>query len=92
VFVVDHIVHVDPSGSTSISSAPHATPAVRKTLEIGGICNNAFRNNEGVNVGQSTDVAMLNVLAEFGVKDERRVSLCECLFGATDLLNITWRG
>ncbi|KAF8755161.1 Ca-transporting ATPase [Rhizoctonia solani] len=48
------------------------TPAVRKTLEIGGLCNNAFRNAEGINVGQSTDVAMLNVLAEFGVRDERR--------------------
>ncbi|KAG8717216.1 High affinity Ca2+/Mn2+ P-type ATPase-like protein, partial [Ceratobasidium sp. 394] len=71
IFVVDHIMHVDPSGS-SPSSISHATPAVRKTLEIGGICNNAFRNTEGVNVGQSTDVAMLNVLAEFGVKDERR--------------------
>ncbi|KAG8699087.1 High affinity Ca2+/Mn2+ P-type ATPase-like protein [Ceratobasidium sp. 395] len=72
VFVVDHITHVDPSGSSPTSSISHATPAVKKTLEIGGICNNAFRNNEGVNVGQSTDVAMLNVLAEFGVKDERR--------------------
>ncbi|KAG9126343.1 High affinity Ca2+/Mn2+ P-type ATPase-like protein [Ceratobasidium sp. 392] len=71
VFVVDHITHVDPSGSSPTSSISHATPAVKKTLEIGGICNNAFRNNGGVNVGQSTDVAMLNVLAEFGVKDER---------------------
>ncbi|QRV86940.1 calcium transporting, ATPase type 2C [Ceratobasidium sp. AG-Ba] len=72
VFVVDHITHVDPSGSSPITVVSHATPAIRKTLEIGGICNNAFRNNEGINVGQSTDVAMLNVLAEFGVKDERR--------------------
>ncbi|KAG9105194.1 High affinity Ca2+/Mn2+ P-type ATPase-like protein, partial [Ceratobasidium sp. 392] len=72
VFVVDHITHIDPSNSSPMSSISHATPAVKKTLEIGGICNNAFRNNEGVVVGQSTDVAMLNVLTEFGVKDERR--------------------
>ncbi|KAG9093661.1 High affinity Ca2+/Mn2+ P-type ATPase-like protein, partial [Ceratobasidium sp. UAMH 11750] len=71
VFVVDHITDVDPSGS-SPSSISHVTPAVRKTLEIGEICNNAFRNTEGVNAGQSTDVAMPNVLAEFGVKDELR--------------------
>ncbi|KAG8778482.1 High affinity Ca2+/Mn2+ P-type ATPase-like protein [Ceratobasidium sp. 428] len=44
----------------------------KKTLEVGGIRSDAFRNNEGVNVGQSTDVTMLNVSAKFGVKDERR--------------------
>ncbi|GAB1520993.1 High affinity Ca2+/Mn2+ P-type ATPase-like protein [Rhizoctonia solani] len=71
VFVVDHIVNVETGFGTRINTNM-VTPAVRKTLEIGGLCNNAFRNAEGINVGQSTDVAMLNVLAEFGVRDERR--------------------
>ncbi|KAG8717323.1 High affinity Ca2+/Mn2+ P-type ATPase-like protein [Ceratobasidium sp. 394] len=74
IFVVDHITHIDPS-SSSPSSISHVTPAVRKILEIGEICNNAFRNTEGVNAGQSTHVAMPNVLAEFGVQNEIRVSL-----------------
>ncbi|KAB5589514.1 ATPase, Ca++ transporting, type 2C, member 2 [Ceratobasidium theobromae] len=69
IFVVDHIVNVESAFATRTNVV---TPAIRKTLEIGGLCNNAFRNSEGVNVGQSTDVAMLNVLAEFGVRDERR--------------------
>ncbi|CAE6441183.1 unnamed protein product [Rhizoctonia solani] len=71
VFVVDHIVNVE-TGFGTRTNTNMVTPAVRKTLEIGGLCNNAFRNAEGINVGQSTDVAMLNVLAEFGVRDERR--------------------
>ncbi|CAE6396398.1 hypothetical protein ACGC1H_005329 [Rhizoctonia solani] len=71
IFVVDHIVNVETGFGTRINTNV-VTPAVRKTLEIGGLCNNAFRNSEGINVGQSTDVAMLNVLAEFGVRDERR--------------------
>ncbi|CAE6464561.1 unnamed protein product [Rhizoctonia solani] len=71
IFVVDHLVNVETGFGTRINTNV-ITPAVRKTLEIGGLCNNAFRNSEGVNVGQSTDVAMLNVLAEFGVRDERR--------------------
>ncbi|CAE6456584.1 unnamed protein product [Rhizoctonia solani] len=71
IFVVDHIVNVETGFGTRINTNV-ITPAVRKTLEIGGLCNNAFRNAEGINVGQSTDVAMLTVLAEFGIRDERR--------------------
>ncbi|CAE7208909.1 unnamed protein product [Rhizoctonia solani] len=71
IFVVDHIINVETGFGTRMNTSV-VTPAVRKTLEIGGLCNNAFRNTEGINVGQSTDVAMLNVLAEFGVRDERR--------------------
>ncbi|CCO31399.1 hypothetical protein BN14_05440 [Rhizoctonia solani AG-1 IB] len=81
VFVVDHIVNVETGFGTRINTNM-VTPAVRKTLEIGGLCNNAFRNTEGINVGQSTDVAMLNVLAEFGVRDERRVLRTSLQFGS----------
>jgi len=43
-------------------------------LEIGSICNNASasRNEHGVYIGQSTDVALLNVLPAFGMSDQRQ--------------------
>lgn len=51
------------------------SPALQKTIQIGNICNNAFRNEHGVNVGQATDVALLNVLGAFGYEDQRQVSV-----------------
>jgi Ca2+-transporting ATPase len=47
--------------------------ALRRNIAIGNLCNNAFRNNEGVNVGQSTDVALLDVVTTFGLQDQRTV-------------------
>lgn len=47
--------------------------ALRKNIAIGNICNNAFRNSEGVNVGQSTDVALLDIVTTFGLQDAREV-------------------
>ena len=47
--------------------------ALRRSIVIGNLCNNAFRNNEGVNVGQSTDVALLDVVTTFGLQDQRAV-------------------
>lgn len=45
-----------------------------KTLEIGSICNNAiWREEDHGYVGQATDVALLNVLAGFGMADKRNV-------------------
>jgi P-type Ca2+ transporter type 2C len=45
-------------------------------MEIGSICNNASlgRRENGKFVGQSTDVALLEVLDVFGLEDARRVS------------------
>jgi P-type Ca2+ transporter type 2C len=45
-------------------------------MEIGAICNNASleRRENGKFVGQSTDVALLEVLDVFGLEDARRVS------------------
>ncbi|KAF7350904.1 Calcium-transporting ATPase 1 [Mycena sanguinolenta] len=66
VYTVDERLPLDPP--------PMAlSPAVRKTLDIGAICNNASiaRNEEGVFVGQSTDVALLNVLHACGLPDRR---------------------
>ena len=44
-------------------------------MDIGAICNNAslVKNEDGVYVGQSTDVALLNVLSLFGLPDRRDV-------------------
>ncbi|KAJ7478603.1 Ca-transporting ATPase [Mycena galericulata] len=65
-YAVDEIVHLDPP--------PSSLPAaIRKTFDIGALCNNASmaRNEEGIFVGQSTDVALLNVLHVFGLLDRR---------------------
>ncbi|KAL4079073.1 hypothetical protein J3A83DRAFT_4206912 [Scleroderma citrinum] len=67
IYVVDDCVPIDTVAQSSQPSAP-----VRKTLEIGSLCNNAtLSGNEGVYVGQSTDVALLNVLSTFGLHDQR---------------------
>lgn len=73
LYTVDEVVAVDPSASSSSSVA---SPALRKTMEIGAICNNASseRRENGKYVGQSTDVALLEVLDVFGLEDARRVS------------------
>ena len=71
VYTVDEL-KVIGAGITQHGRIPDAT---RKTLMVGNICNNAFRNNEGLNVGQSTDVALLNVLDVYGLQDVRPVSL-----------------
>lgn len=49
------------------------SPAMLKTVSIGNLCNNAFRNEQGVNVGQATEVALLNVLPVLSRDDERKV-------------------
>ncbi|KAI6029201.1 hypothetical protein BKA83DRAFT_4489162 [Pisolithus microcarpus] len=68
IYVVDEHLHVD-----SVVPSAQPSPAVRKTLEIGSICNNASlsRDEHGVYVGQSTDVALLNVLSTFNLPDQR---------------------
>lgn len=72
VYSVDETITLDPSAH----AAPHIhiTPSLRKTLSIGSLCNNAIKNEEGVFIGQSTDVALLNVLSLFDMTDEREVS------------------
>ncbi|KAJ7125393.1 Ca-transporting ATPase [Mycena epipterygia] len=65
-YAVDEIVHLDPPPAS-------LTAAIRKTLDIGALCNNASmaRNEEGIFVGQSTDVALLNILHVVGLPDRR---------------------
>ncbi|KAG6329287.1 hypothetical protein ID866_9802, partial [Astraeus odoratus] len=68
IYVVDECTQVD-----SVVSSSQPSPPVRKALEIGSLCNNASlaRNEDGVYIGQSTDVALLNVLPVFGLHDPR---------------------
>lgn len=70
IYVVDENLHVE-----GLQSASSSSPAVRKTLEIGSLCNNAVlsQNENGVYIGQSTDVALLNILPTFGLPDQRSV-------------------
>lgn len=65
-YVVDEIILIDGHAASS-----RLTPAMKKLLEIGALCNNAVTNEMGINVGQSTDVALLNVLRNFELADPR---------------------
>ena len=75
-------MRIDPS-----SPAPptRISPALRKTLEVGALCNNASatRKEDGDFVGQATDVALLNTLFLFNLPDPRQV-------GLTSQLRILW--
>ncbi|PLW26257.1 hypothetical protein PCANC_25062 [Puccinia coronata f. sp. avenae] len=44
---------------------------ILKTLQIANLCVNAYRNQDGLNIGTSTEVALLNVLTILGVEDCR---------------------
>lgn len=80
-YTVDETILID-------SSTPPAriSPALHKALQIGCVCNNAFANEEGVYLGQATDVALLNVLSVCGLLDQRQVKrsptnvLSKCLY------------
>lgn len=78
---MDETLFLDPSSTVPYTGA--ISPSIRKTVDIGALCNNASmtKNEDGVYVGQSTDVALLNVLAVFGIADRREVSFCCILWG-----------
>ncbi|UZJ56340.1 hypothetical protein CBS101457_005660 [Exobasidium rhododendri] len=59
--VVDLTVNIPHSHSSALS----------KVLLVGNICNSSHRDERGNNVGQATDVAMVNVLRLFGLEDRR---------------------
>jgi Ca2+-transporting ATPase len=73
LYTVDELVCVDPAAP---APPAHVSPALRKTLEVGALCNDASiaRNEDGIYVGQPTDVALLNVLSVFeDLPDPRQV-------------------
>ncbi|CCM01016.1 uncharacterized protein FIBRA_03064 [Fibroporia radiculosa] len=69
IYVTDELVHV-PSDTLAQTPLSHRA-AVNKTLEIGALCNNATVKEDGTFVGQSTDVALLNVMSAFEQGDPR---------------------
>lgn len=70
-YAVDETIFLDPSSTAPYSGS--VSPAIKRAMEIGSICNNSTmeRNEEGNFVGQSTDVALLNVLDLFNIPDRR---------------------
>ncbi|KAI0629557.1 calcium-transporting ATPase [Trametes polyzona] len=70
VYSVDETITLDPTSHAAPDA--HASTSLLKTLAIGSICNNAVKNEHGEYVGQSTDVALLNVLPLFGMTDQRQ--------------------
>lgn len=79
VYTVDDLVdltpHLHPSFGPKHPDHAEFNPsaAMIKTISIGNICNNAFKNEQGVNVGQATEVALLNVLPVVNRDDDRKV-------------------
>ena len=53
-----------------------------KAALIGNLCNNAFKNEQGVNVGQATEVALLDVLPVIDADDQRKVKPMTTLISA----------
>ncbi|KAH9851152.1 calcium-transporting ATPase [Lenzites betulinus] len=70
VYSVDETISLDASSPAAPTTQPSLS--LLKTLSIGSICNNAVRDENGEFVGQSTDVALLNVLPLFGLTDQRQ--------------------
>lgn len=87
LYTVDELVCLDPA-----TPAPpaHVSPALRKALEVGALCNDASiaRNENGEYVGHATDVALLNALSVFGLPDPRHVCSLSTLLSTTLLTRL----
>ncbi|KAJ4471541.1 Ca-transporting ATPase [Lentinula aciculospora] len=72
-YAVDETIVLDPTSSKFVNGP--WSPALLKMMDIGALCNNAHvsRNDDNapVVVGQSTDVALLNILSVVGLTDKR---------------------
>ena len=53
------------------SPPTNISEAIRKTALVGNLCNRSFKSQEGTVVGQSTEVALFNLLATLGLPDRR---------------------
>jgi len=93
IYAVDDLVDLTPHLHPSFGPRhpDHAdfspSPAMLKVASVGNICNNAFRNETGINVGQATEVALLNVLPVLGREDERKVASSTTLLGQADSID-----
>ncbi|ODQ50108.1 calcium-transporting ATPase 1 [Saitoella complicata NRRL Y-17804] len=66
---------VDPANLSPVQvkeeNGAAAGVAVKNLLRVGSLCNNAHTADLGHFVGQATDVALLEVLAKYGMEDPR---------------------
>jgi P-type Ca2+ transporter type 2C len=71
-YVIDETLNMEKAAA--ISESP--SPAMLKLFEVGALCNNSstVRNEDKKWLGQSTDVALLNVLDVLELPDPRPVS------------------
>ncbi|KAF9358226.1 High affinity Ca2+/Mn2+ P-type ATPase-like protein [Mortierella sp. AD094] len=46
-------------------------PGLRRLLQVGNLCNNAFLDEHSKWIGQPTDIALIEVLRGLGITDER---------------------
>jgi Ca2+-transporting ATPase len=65
------IVYLDAQSEKS------SRKTVRQLFRCSSLCNNAYARH-GEYVGQSTEIAMLQMLERMGYPDERTVSIIEC--------------
>ncbi|WVF71232.1 calcium-transporting P-type ATPase, PMR1-type [Kwoniella sp. CBS 6097] len=80
VYSVDDLVDLNPHLAAASSFGPRRpdipefvpSQAILKTALVGSVCNNAFKNEQGINVGQATEVALLNVLPVLKADDQRK--------------------
>lgn len=69
-YTVDHDIF-------DISTPPlrlHFDDALAKPFLIGNLCNHSHVSRTGENVGQATEVALMNVLSAVGLSDQREVT------------------
>ncbi|EJD08323.1 Ca-transporting ATPase [Fomitiporia mediterranea MF3/22] len=69
IYTVDEMIVVENGNGNGLPPNTKLTPTLRKALQVGSVCNNARENELGVFVGQSTDVALINVLRIFDLSD-----------------------
>ncbi|KAK3825911.1 MAG: PMR1-type calcium-transporting P-type ATPase [Benniella sp.] len=48
-------------------------PGLRRLLQVGNLCNNAFLDEHSKWIGQPTDIALIGILFALGITDERPV-------------------
>ncbi|KAI0264186.1 hypothetical protein BC834DRAFT_924730 [Gloeopeniophorella convolvens] len=74
LYAVDELVPLDTSGAPAPPQHHHhhISPALRRALEIGALCNDARTDTpDGAPVGHAMDVALLRALAALGLPDPR---------------------
>ncbi|KAL0255407.1 hypothetical protein I308_100211 [Cryptococcus tetragattii IND107] len=80
MYSVDELVDLTPHLNATSPYGPRRpdsqqlwiSPALLKVALVGSLCNDAFKNDQGINVGQATEVALLNVLPVLKTEDQRK--------------------